>query len=54
MVRQLEHKSSAANYFALFGRGGKNMSRLGRTAVIIPKGVEVKISGKMIQVKGPK
>lgn len=30
------------------------MSRIGKKAIVIPKGVEVKVSGDLLQVKGPK
>ena len=30
------------------------MSRLGKTPIIIPKGVEIQLKGKSINVKGPK
>ena len=30
------------------------MSRIGNKAIIVPEGVEVKIDGKHISVKGPK
>lgn len=33
---------------------GKNMSRIGKKEIIIPSGVEVKINGLNIEVKGPK
>jgi len=39
----------------LKGKGGKNqMSRIGNKTIIVPEGVEVKIDGKHISVKGPK
>ncbi|MEG2014333.1 MAG: 50S ribosomal protein L6, partial [Clostridia bacterium] len=30
------------------------MSRIGRTPVVVPAGVEVKLNGSVITVKGPK
>jgi len=38
----------------LFVKSGKFMSRVGKKAIEIPDGVEVKISGQNISVKGPK
>lgn len=34
-------------------RCGKNMSRIGRKPIIIPDGVEVRIDGQQVSVKGP-
>ncbi len=33
---------------------GKNMSRIGKQEILIPDGVEVKINGIKVEVKGPK
>jgi len=33
---------------------GKNMSRIGKKPILIPEGVEVKIQGQKVTVKGPK
>ena len=33
---------------------GKNMSRIGKQEILIPDGVEVKINGTKVEVKGPK
>jgi large subunit ribosomal protein L6 len=33
---------------------GKNMSKIGKKPILIPKGVEVKIEGNTVFVKGPK
>ena len=33
---------------------GKNMSRIGKKPITIPNGVEIKIEGDKISVKGPK
>lgn len=34
--------------------GNKNMSRIGKRPIEIPEGVEIKITGRKISVKGPK
>lgn len=33
---------------------GKNMSRIGKQEILIPTGVEVKVNGTKVEVKGPK
>ena len=33
---------------------GKNMSRIGKQEILIPDGVEIKINGTKVEVKGPK
>lgn len=38
----------------LFVKFGKNMSRIGKKPVAVPDGVEIKIVGQNISVKGPK
>ena len=45
-----------ASIFAPFSKvEGKNeMSRIGKKPIILPKGVEVKLEGDLIKVKGPK
>lgn len=51
MLRQGK-KRSAAKLFVTYGRS--NMSRIGKAPIEIPKGVEVKIDGVNVSVKGPK
>ena len=38
----------------LYAKYGKNMSRIGKKPISIPEGVEVKIEGNIVKVKGPK
>jgi large subunit ribosomal protein L6 len=38
----------------LVERGGKEVSRIGRLPINIPKGVEIKVDGSYVHVKGPK
>jgi large subunit ribosomal protein L6 len=56
MVRQPAERKWVVNYFVLFDKGkeGYIMSRLGKTPVLIPKGVEVKVVDGIVHVKGPK
>lgn len=51
MAKPLVSKASAANYYVTYG---ENMSRLGKTPIAIPSGVEIKVDGKKINVKGTK
>lgn len=44
-------KASAAKFYARFGKKGKKMSRIGKQAVNIPNGVEVKIEGNLLKFK---
>ena len=45
---------SAAKSLLSCGKGGKGMSRIGKKPVVIPAGVDVKLDGNHIAVKGPK
>ena len=46
---------SAAKSWRLFGKGGEKMSRIGRTPITIPAGVDIDVSEmNVITVKGPK
>ena len=51
-----ESKTSAAKCWRSFGkkRGCESMSRIGRKPINIPAGVEVKVNGNEVTVKGPK
>jgi len=42
----------AGKCFAIYGR--RNMSRIGKKPIVIPKGVDVKVDAEKISVKGPK
>jgi large subunit ribosomal protein L6 len=46
----------AAKFWRLSGKKGgqKTMSRIGRKPIVIPAGVEVKLEGNHVTVKGPK
>jgi len=43
-----------ANFCVTYGKEDKIMSRLGKTPIPIPKGVQITLEGKLIKVKGPK
>ena len=45
-------KRSVAKSFVTYGRS--NMSRIGKAPIEIPKGIEVKLDGLSVTVKGPK
>jgi large subunit ribosomal protein L6 len=51
MVKPPASKMSAANFYAWCGN---YMSKLGKTPIPVPKGVEIKTDGTTIHVKGPK
>ncbi len=51
MEKRLVNKTLAENFSASYG---DSMSKLGKSPVVIPKGVEIKIDKVQIQVKGPK
>ena len=38
----------------LYGKEEQNMSRIGRKPIAVPAGVEVKVDGSVVTVKGPK
>lgn len=51
MGRLRSRKGLVVNYYVTYG---EEMSRLGKSPVAVPSGVEVKTDGKMIHVKGTK
>lgn len=51
MEKQLVNKTLAESFSASYG---DSMSKLGKTPIALPKGVEIKIDKAQIQVKGPK
>lgn len=51
MERQRVKKMSVENYYVTCG---ENMSKLGKSPIPLPKGVEIKVDSEAIHVKGPK
>ena len=51
MEKPLAKEASAENFYVTYG---EIMSRLGKTPIAIPSGVEIKVDGAKIQVKGIK
>ena len=45
---------SAAKFSHSFGKEEHTMSRIGRKPISVPAGVEVKVDGTTVTVKGPK
>src|SRR5690606_30295907 len=53
-MQRLATPMSAAKSSAPCSKGGAGMSRIGKKPVALPKGVEAKLDGQRIEVKGPK
>ena len=49
-----EYKIKGKKTLKIIKKGGKKMSRIGNKPITVPAGVEVKVDGNHVTVKGPK